>query len=278
MAKLSLKIGAFVFVTSSLFSVAHAQTVIVSAAPDRGVCLSTSTNYAPSQTMIVPGRVELRTTPAQYQWATRQELVTPQKVGHYIAPAVYTQVIETTQVAPATVVRRQLPVAYSTVGYVSIGSSVPYAVGMPYGSPYFVGGYPAWGGVTYGSVGYPYVAMLPQVIQSTSFVDEVIPAQFNTVTKNILVKPAERVEYIIPATYRQVSYQVEVMPARSETVEISPVYETRQVPISTACSTVVTSQATVGVNIAASETRSEIIESPMIAKKNFTIPFIKKNK
>ena len=92
------------------------------------------------------------------------------------------------------------------------------------------------------------------------------------------MKPAERVEYIIPATYRQVSYQVEVVPARSETVEISPVYETRQVPISTACSTVVTSQATVGVGLATSETSSEIIETPMIAKKNFTIPFIKKNK
>jgi hypothetical protein len=260
MAKLSLKIGAFVFVTSCLFSVAHAQTVTDSTPLESGMCLPTS--YAPSQVMIVPGRMELRTTPAQYKWETRHDLVTPQKIGHYVVPAAYTSVVETTQVAPETILRRELPgPVYNTVGHVFYGPPVSNVVGLPYvswpyGSPYYVG-----------AAGYPYIATQPQAVQSTYFVEEVIPARFKTETKRVLAKPAERVEYMIPATYRQVSYQVEVIPERRETVQVSPVYETRMVPHLNSCSTIVTILPKNGELIDDNQMKDKSIDPPVISKK-----------
>ena len=183
--------------------------------------------------LVRPAHTETRTIPARTQMVSRQEMVSPERVERHVIPAVTRQVCETVVVRPATTRVDTLPPVYETV----TEQVVVRPARREWQTRYVGGGQINENGEVAGPTGvvtclveYPaeYATVQRQVLRRPAQTLETpIPAETRQVTRTVIVEPEREVVEKIPAVYRTIQALQVVEPARTESFDVEAVYETR---------------------------------------------------
>lgn len=156
------------------------------------------------QVLVREESKKIMTTPAQYETQTEQVLAKEASTKIVPVPAVYETVTEQVLSKPAASKLVEVPAVYETV--TERIQTAPES------------------GKFVSKRAENCMSSNPEDCQVMCWVK--VPAQFKTVTKQILKTPATTQEIEIPAEYQTVSRQVVKTPATTQTIEIPAEYKT----------------------------------------------------
>jgi hypothetical protein len=141
--------------------------------------------------MTAPGRHETRYVPAQYEWREKQVLVAPSRTVRHVIPATYRTVTETVVVQAASMHVEQIPPVFETV--------TEQVVVRP--------AHTEWRRTFVGPNGViPPGYHLEPTGEVVCLVE--VPAEYGTVTRQVIREPGRTIQTPIPPVTRQVDRQV----------------------------------------------------------------------
>lgn len=185
------------------------------------------------QVLDVPARGGVRTVPAVYGEAVRQELVRPERVETWTVPATYRSVYETEVVQPASWRIETIPATYETVTervlvraahtewrrgvLIENRPTAPEATRvLPTGEVLCLIEVPA-----------EYRLVSRQILRTPARTVRIeVPAVTRTVARQVIDCPAHTESRVVPAEYRTVRVRVLIQPERQETWSTPAVYRT----------------------------------------------------
>jgi hypothetical protein len=185
------------------------------------------------QIVDAPGRTETRVIPAVYGMQSQQIIVREERTEYITIPATYKTVTETVIIKPASKKTITIPAVYKTISeqvlvreaHTEWHRGIPAKDIQAYGYQTKV---TATGEVLcLILVPAEYTTVTRQVLvtaEQTQTVD--IPAETQVVTRQVIDQDARVEKRVIPAEYRSVQVRVIVTPERLETYDIPPVYKT----------------------------------------------------
>ena len=170
--------------------------------------------------------------PAQYETLTRQVLRRPASVREEIIPAEYTTITRQVLDKEASVQEIALPATFQSVARQEVDVEKLRTLGYRFDDSGRLVATPSGERVLRASeinaaAGAQAAAADAGQLGDHAYVREIkIPAQYRTVTREVVATPATVREIEVPATYRTVTQRVVSEPARTEEVVIPAVYET----------------------------------------------------
>lgn len=215
------------------------------------------------QVLVTPEKTEIRTIPAEYRWEEQKYVVKQEAVEFITVPGTYKTITETIVVKEPTTRTEVVAAVYETVTEQVLvreahtewkpGNGLDaYAPGYGAGKPGYspapgAGGYGAGGSGAPAGYGVPVQTKVTPTGEVLCLVE--VPAEYKTVTKQVLKTPAHTVtiqvpgetqtvtkqvvdqearveKRIIPAVYGYQKVRVLVSPERTETYTIPAVYKT----------------------------------------------------
>lgn len=177
-------------------------------------------NEVAEQVIDVPERIDTKTIPAEYGFATETIVVKEQSIRYENIPATYKTITEQVLVEPERVEKTVIPARYETYEERVLVKEA-YTTWKP-------------GGKLYGRTGAPGFQNASSADQVATSTGEIlcrveIPAEYKTVKRTRLAE-AERIsERTIPARYETVTRQVIDQAATTRETIIPAVTETRKV-------------------------------------------------
>lgn len=228
---------------AALATVAHGQAADLPPAANAGECFARvlipeTTEVLTEQVVDKEASFELRVIPAQYETVTEQRLVKEAATLYRTVPAVYETVTETIVVEPEREEKVVVPANYETYTEQVLVRDA-YTTWKPgaglYGRVTNENGVIPNGtdAVATGELlcmvqvpaQYDTVTRTRLVSAETTDV-RVIPAVTRSVTKQVVVTPAQVIEETVPAVYDTVTVQKLVTAATEERIEIPATYKT----------------------------------------------------
>ncbi len=184
------------------------------------------------QIIDAPGRTETRVIPAVYGMQTKQIVIREERIEYITIPATYKTITETVIIKPASTKTVTIPAVYKTIteqvlvkeAHTEWHRGIPAKDAAAYGYQTKV---TATGEVLcLILVPAEYATVTRQVLvtpEQTKIIQ--IPAETQVVTRQVIDQEARVDKRVIPAEYGTVQVRVIVTPERIETYDIPPTYK-----------------------------------------------------
>lgn len=185
------------------------------------------------QIIDIPGRTETRVIPAVYGEEVRQVLVREERVEYITVPATYRTVTETVVIKAASVRTETVPAVYETITERVLVRAERYEWRRgvpPEQRPTDPNKYKVLAtGEVLCLVLIPaeYTTVTRQVLKHPARTVQIqVPAETQVVTRQVIDQDARVEKRVIPAEYKTMRVRVVVTAERTETYSIAPVYKT----------------------------------------------------